>query len=134
MKYTLVDTNIWSAFFRRKNDEDATLKKIMFELVESGSIKIIGPIRQEILSGIRSKEKFELLRQAIECFEDTIISTRDYENAARFRNSCSAAGIAASSIDCIIVSIATSRGWRIFTRDRDFLRYKEITHFELLEE
>ena len=130
----LVDTNIWSSFFRRKALDDIVLRKNMFELIESGSIKIIGPIRQEILCGIRDRAAFEMLRSNISGFPDEMITTKDYEDAALFQNSCAAKGIASSSIDAIIVTVASNRNWCIYTRDNDFLRYKQIHNLALYEE
>ncbi len=134
MRMVLVDTNIWSTFFRKKIHEDVTLRKNMFDLIASGNIKIIGPIRQEILCGIRDPAAFEMLRSNINGFPDEMITTSDYEDAARFQNSCATKGITASSIDAIIVTVASNRNWCIYTRDNDFLRYKQVHNIALYEE
>jgi predicted nucleic acid-binding protein len=97
-------------------------------------LKIIGPIRQEILAGIRDAEKFELLRSNLESFKDEPILTGDYEFAAKFQNLCASKGIACSSIDAIIVSVAHNRRWKIYTRDEDFKRYKSLIVLDLLHE
>ena len=48
---------------------------------------MIGPIRQEILSGIRSESKFKRLQKHLKCFPDIPILTVDYVTAARVSNS-----------------------------------------------
>jgi predicted nucleic acid-binding protein len=134
MRMVLVDTNIWSSFFRRKAHDDAVLQRNVFELIESGSVKIIGPIRQEILCGIRDRTAFEMLRSNISAFPDETITTKDYEDAAQLQNSCAAKGVASSSIDALIVAVASNRNWCIYTRDKDFLRYKQVHDFVLYDE
>jgi hypothetical protein len=56
---------------------------------------IIGPIRQEILSGIKDEKKYLILKQYMEAFEDEKIETSDYENAALISNKCISKGFAA---------------------------------------
>lgn len=135
MKKVLIDTNIWSAFLRRSNSADDTTRTNLFELVESSRACIIGPIRQEILSGIRDIDKFNKLRDYLEGFEDEEIVTSDYVEAARLRNLCAANGIAASSIDMIIVAFTMNRNYELYTRDNDFhLHYSRIAQFGLYHE
>jgi predicted nucleic acid-binding protein len=134
MKMVLVDTNIWSTFLRRRKSEDLVLRQMIFEMINSYSLKIIGPIRQEILAGIRDPEKFELLRLNLASFRDEPILTQDYEYAAKFQNLCASKGLTASAIDAIIVSVAVNRSWAIFSRDKDFVRYKSVVDFELIKE
>lgn len=134
MKMVLVDTNIWSAFLRRSNPEDSILREMISELINSYSLKIIGPIRQEILAGIRDPEKFELLRSNLASFPDEPILTQDYEHAAKFQNLFASKGLTASSIDALIVSVAVNRNWAIYTRDKDFERYKSIVDFGLIKD
>jgi len=134
MTKVLIDTNIWSAFLRRSNEEEKVLRRNFFELVESSRISIIGPIRQEILSGIRDPIRFEKLLEYLDGFIDDEIVTKDYEDAARLQNLCSSKGIASSAIDLLIVAFSVNRGFEIYTRDGDFLRYQQIAHFHLFEE
>jgi hypothetical protein len=43
---------------------------------------MLGPIRQELLSGIKDKAQFELLREHLRAFPDLELDTDDYEAAA----------------------------------------------------
>ena len=50
MKETLVDTCVWSLALRGKFPRDATIANQLTDLIHAEKVKIIGPIRQEILS------------------------------------------------------------------------------------
>jgi predicted nucleic acid-binding protein len=134
MTKVLIDTDIWSAFLRRSKEEEKVLRRNFFELVESSRVSIIGPIRQEILSGIRDPIRFEKLLEYLDGFTDDEIVTRDYEDAARLQNLCSSKGIASTAIDLLIVAFAVNRGVEIYTRDGDFKRYQLIANLHLFEE
>jgi len=92
---------------------------------------IIGPIRQEILSGIASKDLYERLRLELRTLDDEPLTTSDFELAARLYNQCRSAGIAGSDIDLLICAVAMERNWAIFTTDRDFDRYAEVVGVQL---
>lgn len=123
----LVDTSIWSLALRRRrgglNRHEEALKWELDELVREGRAQIAGPIRQEILSGIREPAQFEGVRQDLRAFEDVAVTTDDYEEAAQANNRCRAAGIAGSPVDFLLCALALRRGWSIFTTDADFSRY-----------
>jgi predicted nucleic acid-binding protein len=123
----LVDTSIWSVALRRThsdvNREEAGCRERLGRLIEEGRVEIIGPIRQEILSGLRRAQDFHRLRRYLRFFQDARLTADDYEEAARIHNSCRAAGIAGSPVDFLICSVAARRAWEIFTLDKDFDRY-----------
>jgi len=62
----LIDTSVWSLALRRSsldlNNKQRRLVDRWTELVREGQAALIGPIRQEILSGVRHQESFETLR------------------------------------------------------------------------
>ena len=60
----LVDTCIWSQVLRH-NSPDADLAKKLQELVRNSRVAIIGPIRQELLSGIAQSKQFNELKENI---------------------------------------------------------------------
>ena len=123
----LVDTSVWSLALRRRqkhlSPEAETLKGELTELIREGRVRLIGPIRQELLSGVREETQFRQLRARLLPFEDTHLETRDYEEAARCSNVCRAAGVAGSSVDFLICATAIERKWPVFTTDRDFEKY-----------
>ena len=130
MKKVVVDTNIWSTVLRRSVSADDRIRNNLMQLVDEGRVAIIGPIRQEILSGIKDEKKYLILKQYMEAFEDEIIETIDYENAALISNKCIAKGFAVTSIDALIVAFAVRNGWEIYTKDKDFDRYEKISRLK----
>jgi predicted nucleic acid-binding protein len=126
----LVDTSVWSLALRRvTRNLSGTEKAVVAELaalIEEGSAKIIGLVRQELLSGIKSSEQFAKLREILAAFPDEPSASEDYERAALFGNKCRSKGVAVSVSDMLVCSIAQSRGWPIFSTDSDFKRYARI--------
>jgi hypothetical protein len=92
-------------------------------LVQGGRAKIIGLVRQELLTGIKTQTQFERLREALGEFADEPVDTADHEAAAQASNACRAKGIAVTAVDILICAVASRRGMAIFTTDPDFERY-----------
>jgi predicted nucleic acid-binding protein len=132
---TLVDTSVWSLALRRQpKDLSAAEQSVVRELADlthEGRARIIGMIRQELLSGIRMPAQYERLRVALRAFPDEPIDTSDYEAAARASNGCRARGNATSLVDALICQIALSRQWSIFTTDPDFKNYAKALPIKL---
>jgi predicted nucleic acid-binding protein len=126
----LVDTSVWSLALRRRpralNAAESSLVAELAELIREGRARIIGPIRQELLSGIRSAEQFEKLRTVLRSFPDESVQTHDYEMAAKASNECRSKGIAVLPVDALICTIAIGRGWPIFSTDPDFRVYSRV--------
>ena len=123
----LVDTSVWSLSLRKrtlsKREEKIVneLKELIYEL----RVTIIGPIRQELLSGISDNKKFGNLKEKLESFEDMPISREDYEKAAEISNICRKKGIQGSHTDFLICAVALNNDMAIFTTDIDFSNYKK---------
>ena len=131
----LVDTSIWSLALRRKQTDlssaERTLREALEELVREGRAQIVGPVRQELLSGIREEEAFRRLRDYLRAFDDPQLQVEDYEEAARMNNACRARGIVGSPVDFLICAVALLRNWQVFTTDRDFVRYSKVLPLRL---
>lgn len=134
MSHVLVDTNIWSTFFRRNKPEDDRLRANLEMLMRENRILLIGPIRQEILTGIKDPSKYLLLKEYLRAYEDQQITTEAYELAAKIANECAKNGIAISSIDATISAFVVLGGHEIYTYDQDFLRYKNVVEFTHYQE
>ncbi|MBN2541891.1 PIN domain-containing protein [bacterium] len=132
----LVDTPVWSLAFRRKTKDTSELEKSVVSkfntLIEDYRVVLIGPIRQEILSGISNIKQYNKLKESLRAFVDFPIKLDDYEHAARLFNKCRAKGVQGSHIDFLICAVAINNGLTIFTLDVDFKRYAEITSVRLL--
>ena len=85
----LVDTCIWSAVLRHKNPDALLIKKIK-DFVNDGRVTIVGPIRQELLSGVHSLKQFNQLKEILSSFEDIPLETKHFVTAAEFSNTCRA--------------------------------------------
>ena len=116
----IVDTSVWSLALRRDGQINSAPVQELRNLVQDHRVQMIGPIRQEILSGIRNEAHFEKLRKHLGSFPDLPILTEDYVTAARFFNQCRANGVQGSNTDFLICSIATRHKFLIFTTDKDF--------------
>ncbi len=115
----LIDTCIWSLALRRTDVESQHIHHLR-ELISENRAYIIGPIRQEILSGISHKQQFIKLRNTLEAFPDLLIETSDYERAAEFSNTVRQKGIQGSAIDFLICAVAHRYALAIYTLDKDF--------------
>jgi hypothetical protein len=126
----LVDTSIWSLAFRHRRHgltaSDHVLIRALADLVGYGRAQLIGPVRQEVLSGIREQAQFVRLRDALRLYEETTLVTNDFEEAARMSNECRRRGITGSPVDFLLCAVAERHQWQIFTTDRDFDHYRRI--------
>ena len=129
----LVDTSIWSLAFRKKARtlEARKIVDSLTELARDLKIVMIGPIRQEILSGIADPNKYLELREKLSVLADHPITTNDYETAARFFNECRKNGVQGSHIDFLICAVAGNNDFAIFTLDKDFLNYRRYLPISL---
>ena len=127
----LVDTSVWSLALRRSRPPSHPRAAELAELISEGRASILGLIRQELLSGIRSTEQFEALRTQLRTFPDLELTTDDHEEAAAFSNRCRARGIQGSTIDFLICAAAARRAMPILTTDDDFISYARVLPIEL---
>lgn len=128
----LVDTCIWSQVLRHKSP-DSDLSKKLQELILNSRVAIIGPIRQELLSGIAQSKQFNELKETLSFFEDLPLNTEHYEKAAEFCNICRRKGVQGSTIDFLICAAAVMENLVIFTVDKDFENYKKYLPLRLIK-
>jgi len=126
----LVDTSLWSLALRRKNESLAANERLLVtelsELIREGRARVIGLVRQELLSGIKTTEQYEKLRLHLRSFPDEAVDTSDYEEAAKAGNRCRAKGVVVSIVDVLLCAVAVKRQWTIFTTDPDFSNYAKV--------
>ena len=116
----IVDTSVWSLALRRdKQESNATVDEFR-RMIKDHRVQMIGPIRQEILSGIRSESHFKKLQKHLESFPDLPAITEDYVTAAKYFNRCRSKGIQGSNTDFLICAMANRSKCSIFTTDKDF--------------
>jgi len=122
----LVDTSVWSLAFRKARGSsraDAQMVAELTELIREGRALLMGPIRQELLSGISDVGQSKNLRDRLRAFNDLSINEPDYERAAEFSDICRHERVQGSHIDFLICSVAAANGASILTMDKDFKRY-----------
>ncbi|SRR5258708_7891822 len=121
----LADTPVWSAAFRRSEGQASALRAELEWLVAHGAVALMGPVRQELLSGIKERAQFEEVRAALRNFPDIALQTEDFETAAEYYNLCRGKGVQGSLTDFLICAGAARRGLEIFTTDVDFQHYRK---------
>src|SRR5438128_13174 len=82
-----------SLALQRGGAADAAPSFALRRLIDEGRAAIVGPIRQELLSGIRDRATFDRLRAHLGSFPDEPIAQADYERAAQHFNTCRAKGV-----------------------------------------
>ncbi|MBN2333902.1 MAG: PIN domain-containing protein [Deltaproteobacteria bacterium] len=122
----LVDTSIWSLALRRNKPTGGHSERIeLQELIKEVRVQLIGPIRQEILSGIKEQQQFLKLKQQLAAFPDLPLSSQDFEVAAEYFNLLRSKGIQGSNTDFLICAVASRNKLPIFTSDKDFIHYQQ---------
>ncbi len=127
----IVDTCIWSLALRRNIPKSNHLVDELKELISEVRVQLIGPIRQELLSGIKSKKQFRNLRDHLSAFPDLLLESEDFELAAEYCNTSRTKGIQGSNTDFLICSLAHRYKMPIFTTDKDFEQYKSVLPIKL---
>lgn len=128
----LVDTCVWTEVLRKhaRHQNEILVKKLK-TLIEDHKVTMIGPIRQEILSGIKNIDQFDLLKEQLSFFSDESLLSEDFEIAAQFFNICRASGVQGSNTDFLICAVASRLKVSIFTIDKDFKLFAKHVDIEL---
>lgn len=123
----LVDTCVWSLALRRShrariNPEEQLLIEMLRVAIRDRRAAIIGPIRQEVLSGIRDQAQFTGTKELLDPFPDEPVRTDDYVEAARLFNLCRDHGIQCGPVDILICAVAVRNQFEILTYDQGLKR------------
>ena len=132
----VVDTSVWSLVLRRRAvlgqpDTETLAIKGLKDLISDARAMLIGPVRQELLSGIKEPAQYEKLRNALAAFPDEPLTVQDYELAASYFNLCKAKGIQGSHTDFLICAVAWHRNLPVFSLDQDFVHFSECVPVSL---
>lgn len=119
----IVDTSVWSLALRRRRGGESAEARTLRNLVLDRKVQMLGPVRQEILSGVRSTSEFRELRERLASFPDLPLTTEDYVKAVEFFNACRSKGIQGSNTDFLLCSVSWRTTMPIFTTDGDFAAY-----------
>ena len=129
----LVDTTIWSKAYRRKKsvNEDQIIVKELYTILDQEAEVLIGPVRQELLSGISNKNVFNDLMIKLNGFNNYEVQLADHDLAADYFTVCLTKGIQGSQTDYLICAVAYRYNLKIFTEDNDFDNYKKYLPIKL---
>jgi predicted nucleic acid-binding protein len=127
----IVDTSVWSLALRRQKPRPSAEVLELAELIREGRAALLGPVRQELLSGVPILQHYERLRDHLRAFPDVALESEDYEEAAAFFNLCRAKGVQGSNTDFLICAAAARRQFAILTTDADFANYAKVVPIEL---
>jgi len=127
----IVDTSVWSMALRRSRVTATATSHELAELIREGRVVMLGPIRQELLSGIKTQGQFERLCGHLRAFPDLVLETADYEDAASAFNQCRGRGVQGSNTDFLICAVSLRRNYSIFTADDDFQRFAGVVGIRL---
>lgn len=130
----LVDTSVWSLAFRKraKSEEELAWIALLADLVRDLKVELIGPVRQELLSGISRPESFLTLKEKLAIFTDMPLLSEDYVSAAECSNACRVKGVQGSHTDFLICAVALRCKLAICTLDQDFHCYKKYLPLTLI--
>ena len=106
MSGVIIDTCMWSLAFRRKGDTEAKVAKEIINLIDENRAKIIGLIRQEVLSGYSDIQSYTKLRDKLRYFPN----------------------------DFLICAVSARLKMKIYTDDKDFRHYAKYLPVSLHEE
>ena len=127
----IVDTDIWSEALRRKVNQNTKYINKLIELLNESRVQMLGPIRMELLCGIREQQKFNKLQQAISKYPDGLLNPEVYVTAASMFNTCRSKGVQGSNTDFIICAFSIIHKMSIFTQDQDYLHYQKYLPIQL---
>ena len=133
MSGVLIDTCIWSLALRGDAPRHAEVAETLARLIDENRAKLIGPIRQELLSGYSDFKQYEQLKSKLAYFPNQNIVDSDYEAAAEYSNLCRRKGVQGSHTDFLICAVAARAFMHIYTADKDFASYEQYLPFKLYE-
>jgi len=130
----LIDTCMWSLALRGEKPRETRVAREISNLIDENRAKIIGHIRQEVLSGYSDYQSFVELRDKLSYFPNEPTIDSDYEVAAEYSNLCRKNGIQGSHADFLICAVASRLKMMIYTNDKDFHHYSKHLSLEIYQE
>ena len=127
----IIDTCVWSRFLRPGRPSSDPVAAEVARLVRADAVQMLGPIRQELLSGARPSDRFEQLREYLRFYPNLPLDEEDDETAAGFYNRLRQHGVQGAGTDLLICAAAVRHSLRIFTTDGDFDFYAKHVPIKL---
>lgn len=121
----IVDTCVWSLALQHNKSTANSIIAELRSLILDFRVQMIGPIRQEIISGIKYENQFQNLKENLSGFTDLQLIENDYILAAQFYNLCRSKGIQGSNTDLLICAVSANYNLGIYTTDQDFQHFSK---------
>src|ERR1051326_2703310 len=115
----IVDTCVWARLLRRGSLPSDPVALELARLVRADAVQMLGPIRQELLSGAAPSERFEQLKRYLRFYPNLQLTEEDDEQAAFYYNLLRQRGLQATGTDLLICAAAVRERRKIFTTDTD---------------
>jgi predicted nucleic acid-binding protein len=116
----IADTCIWMAALNRSGYNREYQVVELNSLLKEENLAMIGLIRAEILAGIQTPDRMEIVRETLRSIPDEEIITSDFEIAASYLTICRTRKLKSSLTDCLICAVSNRLKMRIFTTDKHF--------------
>ncbi len=133
----LADTSVLSLVLRRRPEDRSAAENRVVGALERASalalVAIVGPVRQELLSGVRVQRQFDRLSAALDGFALLPLGASTWDEAARCFNRCQSHGLAATPTDMLLCAACIEHDVALLTTDGDFTRYARHLPIRLLE-
>jgi predicted nucleic acid-binding protein len=134
----LLDTSVVSLTFRRRetavaSPHEAQIVDAAKRLVLMRRAFLIGMVRQECLTGLKSDQQFDRLRTLLDGFPYLVNDNADHDFSAQCFNKCRSKGIAAGDADMLICATAIRHDAKILTVYHDFVHYARCLPIQLYE-
>lgn len=81
-------------------------------MVRADAVQLLGPVRQELLSGAQPGERFEQLKEYLRFYPNLPLDEEDDETSASFYNRLRQRGIQGTGTDLLICAAAVRRGFK----------------------
>jgi len=72
----IIDTSVWSLALRRQRSSVSAENEGADRAGTRRRAAMLGPVRQELLSGVRGEQQFETLRSNLRAFPDILLKLR----------------------------------------------------------
>jgi hypothetical protein len=126
-----VDTSVWALALIKGDNRNSPYIKELHELIKEVRVQMLGPIRFALLSTIRKKEQYDLVKQTLAEFPDLALKTADYEMAADFHRVCSSHNLVGALTQFLICAASVRCSMPILTIDKNFDLYSEYIPIKL---
>ncbi len=124
----LVDTSVWIRADRKGHE---TLKNRLKELLVADFVSICWPIRAELLIGVKTLERWEILDEQLAALEQVPMTESTWAQAARLGHMLARKGQSVPLPDLLIAATALLQDLTLWTVDSDFKRIAAVVPLDL---